>query len=74
VVQELEVVVLEEAASVVEEADGVQHMQACTLELLEGTCSVESKYDASGKRNPKMNPLHECIGLLPCASSDQSRP
>jgi hypothetical protein len=33
VVQELEVVKLEEAASVMEEADEVQHKQVCTLEL-----------------------------------------
>jgi hypothetical protein len=61
VVQELEVVELEGAASVVEEADEVRHMQVCTLELLDGTCSEVSRCGASGKTSPKMSPLHECV-------------
>jgi hypothetical protein len=80
VVLELEVVQREEAASVVEEADAVQHKQAGTQEhwddtlvQLADTCSAESKCGASGKTSPKMNPLHGCVWSLPYASSDQSR-
>jgi hypothetical protein len=68
VVQELEVVQLEEAASVVEEADEVQHKQAGKqehlddiLEQLDDTCFEESGCGASAKTSPKMSPLHGCV-------------
>jgi hypothetical protein len=71
---ELEVLELEEAASAVEEADVVQHMRAYSLELLDGTCSEESRCGASGKTSTKMSPPHGCVWLLPCASSYQFQP
>jgi hypothetical protein len=70
----------EEAASVVEEADAVQHKQVDKQEHWDGTqeqlvctCSEESRCGASGKTSPKMTPLHGCVWSFPYTSSDQSQ-
>jgi hypothetical protein len=80
VVLELEVVQHEEAASVVEEADVVQHKQVDkqehwggTLEQLVDTCFEEIRCGASEKMCPKMSPPHGCVWSLPYASLNQSQ-
>ena len=64
---------LEEAASLVEEADEVQHRTALGQVQLAGICYWESISYASARAGPKMSPCHGCAFESSGVLADQSR-